>query len=489
MPIPTSPEFVALCQAQLALLTQGLGASMGVVYWSEVLSDGGEPQLVPIAAAPEYLMSQSLGRLLPAAPVYAPERQPSLAAEVNRPPARAEAPAEAIAPQRSPDGHPSWVPRRQSDVGQSNLGQSDVGQSDVGQSDVGPDRPPDLANRLPDDRPLDHRLMLPLMHEGMVLGLLVTDRPDRPWSEPEQSQVNRVAQTLALASLLDQRSQWLEQSQQQQRLIQAEQQELMGTLLHQFRNPLTALRTFGKLLTRRLVAPDPNRDVATSIVRESDRLQELLLQFDQAIEPPALPGSGPIGLLPASIFSGELSLAPCDVAAVLGPLLESAGAVAQERGLTLHSELPSPLPLVVANGAALREVLSNLLDNALKYTPMGGEVHVRVMDAPDRLWIGVTDDGRGIPDADLPRLFERHFRGVQAQTAIPGTGLGLSIARHLMAQMGGDLQAFSPGLPIGSARPLAIGSTRPLAIGPIRSDQQADATAHRGTTFVVTLPR
>jgi signal transduction histidine kinase len=332
----------------------------------------------------------------------------------------------------------------------------------------------------PDDRRSDldqaHRLVLPLMHEGMVLGLLVTERPDRGWSEPEQVQVNRVAQTLAVASVLDQRAGWLEQSQQEQRGLQAEQQELMGTLLHQFRNPLTALRTFGKLLARRLAdasPPDPNRDVATSMVRETDRLQDLLLQFDQAIAPRALPAgpddrSAVIGLLPASIFSGELSLAPCDVGAVLGPLLDSAGAVAQERGIGLQAELLSLRP-VMASEAALREVLSNLLDNALKYTPTGGQVHLRVMDGPQALWIGVTDNGHGIPDGDLPRLFERHFRGVQAATKIPGTGLGLAIARHLMEQMGGDLAVFSPLLPIGW-----IGAALP---------------DRRGTTFGVTLPR
>jgi signal transduction histidine kinase len=444
MPIPTSPEFVALCQSQLALLTQGLGASMGVVYWSEGGIEGAEPQLVPIAAAPDYLMGQAPGRLSALRALTSPERPPSERLFTEWPPSQA---FRGIA--------------AGSEVGEQTWQAWEVDRS--GRRSEIPEVVPLL---MPD------RLVLPLMHEGMVLGLLVTERPDRHWSEPEQIQVNRVAQTLALASVLDQRAQWLEQSQQQQRVIQAEQQELMGTLLHQFRNPLTALRTFGKLLTRRLSAPDPNQAVATSMVRETDRLQELLLQFDRAIVPPALlagTDAAPIGLLPASIFSGELSLAPCDLAAVLAPLLDSAGAVAQERGLALHSELPTPLPAIVANGAALREVLSNLLDNALKYTPPGGQVHVRVIDGPDRLWIGVTDNGHGIPDGDLPRLFERHFRGAAAQTAIPGTGLGLAIARHLMAQMQGDLEAFSPLLPLGW-----IGSDRP--------DQ-------RGTTFGVTLPR
>jgi hypothetical protein len=102
MPIPTSPEFVTLCQAQLALLTQGLGASMGVVYWSEVLTEGAAPQLVPIAAAPEYLMSQSLGRLSPAS-----ELPPKLAAGLER----------------ADQAGPAWSPRpRQRGAGQRSPG-------------------------------------------------------------------------------------------------------------------------------------------------------------------------------------------------------------------------------------------------------------------------------------------------------------------------------------------------------------------------------
>ncbi|MBW4486413.1 MAG: ATP-binding protein [Trichocoleus desertorum ATA4-8-CV12] len=261
------------------------------------------------------------------------------------------------------------------------------------------------------------------------------------------------------------------------------------------------------MLLRRLGTGDPNRDVATSIVRESDRLQELLQQFDQAIHvgrrdlapltlppagspqstpstsepangrgvnslaasstvgseptPDALTNAGdvvtvsPLPLLPASGFlaGASLSLESCAIASILDPLVASASAIAQERDLAFYAQVPSDLPLVKANAKALREVLSNLLDNALKYTPASGQVYLEVIthwSAPlpqgqsDWLGIAIWDTGPGIPAEDLAHLFERHYRGVQAQTDIPGTGLGLAIARDLMQQMQGEIQVFSP---------------------------------------------
>lgn len=130
----------------------------------------------------------------------------------------------------------------------------------------------------------NRQIVLPLMHEEVLIGLLVTGREDRAWNEQERSEIERIAQTLTLAGLLDRRREWCEQQLIRQQRLQAKQRDLLDNLLHQFRNPLTALRTFGKLLLKRLIPGDANRTVADNIVRESDRLQELLQQFDQVID-------------------------------------------------------------------------------------------------------------------------------------------------------------------------------------------------------------
>jgi signal transduction histidine kinase len=430
MLLPTSPEFLALCQSQLWLLTQNLGAAMGVVYLTEELCPAeGQPaekRLVPIATIPtefvtdEGQLDNSMGRL--ALPQM---EMPPLVKAI--PSTTTSAMTSAMTELATPD-----------------------------------------------------RLVLPLIHEELVLGVLVTERRDRAWTMVERQQVEQVVQTISLACVLDQRSQWLRQQQQQQGQIQAQQHDLMDNLVHQFRNPLTALRTFGKLLLRRLPEGDTNREVATSIVRESDRLQELLLQIDRAIDlnqpleesaiatsaitTMALPMAGVLG-------DGKLALSPCDVRQILEPLLQSAKAVAEEKDIVIRTGLPEVMPLITGNESALREVLSNLIDNAVKYTPDDGEVHVLAQVSATQMEIWVTDNGRGIPDGDLPSLFQRHFRGVQAQTAIPGTGLGLAIARELAQQMQGDIQVFSPLRSMGW-----LGSI----------EQLVDV---RGCTFILTLQR
>lgn len=319
------------------------------------------------------------------------------------------------------------------------------------------------------------QLVLPLIHEELVFGLLVTEREDRPWTTWERSQVERVASTLALACVMDQRAQWLDQAQRQHRSIQTQQHDVLDNLLHQLKSPVTALRTFGKLLVKRLQPEDPNRTIAGSILRESDRVQELLQQFDQAIDLNPVDALSenpirPIPLLPAGVLTASsLELTSCSIHEILLPLVETARAIAQDRNLLLRTEIPQFLPLVSANSGALREVLSNLIDNALKYTPSGGEVHIRAYSHYDRICIWVSDTGLGIPPEDLEHLFERHYRGVQAKGDIPGTGLGLAIARRLVEQMNGSIQVFSPLKKEGWI-------------------SQEIQPSKQGTSFLVTLP-
>jgi signal transduction histidine kinase len=296
----------------------------------------------------------------------------------------------------------------------------------------------------------------------MMVGLLVTAREDRPWNSGEEGEIEPIAKTLAIACILDQRRAWLQHQLQQEQILQEKQRDLLDNLLHQFRNPLTAIRTFGKLLFKRMRPVDPNREMATSIIRESDRLQEFLQKFDQVIdlsledlEPLALPESKVIInanvqkeaksvlLLPGT---GEL-LTDCFVADLLAPLLISAQAIAQERNLQLITEIPHDLGLVRVNEKALQEVLSNIIDNALKYTPAGGKVLLECgQEKPGFQGIIISDTGPGIPLEDLEHLGERHYRGVQAKTEIPGTGLGMSIAKQLMAEMQGNIEVFSPAI-------------------------------------------
>lgn len=418
----TSPEFISLCRSQIALLTQGMGAALSVVYLTERLIESGTAQdkLVPVVAYPETALRQEEwrvgGAILPAAKNS--DRLPRLA-KILKQKASTAIPA-------SPES-------------------KDESKSNATDQSLLPSR----------------QIVLPLMHEGVLMGLLVTSREDRAWNDQERSEIERVAQTLTFARLLDRRREWLEQQLSQQRQLQAQQRDLLDNLLHQFRNPLTALRTFGKLLLKRLHPGDANRAVADNILRESDRLNELLQQFDRAIDLTladdelikSLPPSSPVmeatvePVIPLPLLPAENSISLCKVADVLKPLLNSAIAIASERNLDLQADIPANLPSVKANAKKLREVFTNLLDNALKYTPAGGKIYLQAGLEQDRMQgIAISDTGLGIPPQDLEHMFERHYRGEKADSEIPGTGLGLAIAKELIEQMQGKIDVFSPAI-------------------------------------------
>ena len=476
--IPASSEFVALCKSQVAVLTQALGAALSAVYLTEELVEGVEPKLIPVVVYPETTEvweEEDTALVLP-----------ELQGKINTIPRLLKA-APRLLPQ--PSANDPDVSSTSADWDENFLRQQ-------------------------------RQIVLPLIHEGVVMGLLVTARDDRPWNEQEKATIERIARTLTLAYIMDQRRAWVEQELTQSRQFHAQQRDRLDDLLHQFRNPLTALRTFGKLLFKRLQPGDRNQEVASSIVGESDRLQELLQQFDACLDQTE-ENTAPLPLNAALINDASqqeatmlgLPLLPgnaqtleaISVTTVLEPLLVSAKAIAQERNLELKAEIPNNLPLVQGNAQALREVLSNLLDNALKYTPAGGQIQIQVGEQQTfpgkmiaisaspkggllpkdarravggtlftRLAIAISDTGPGIPPQDLEHLFERHYRGVQAATAIPGSGLGLAIAKELIEQMQGEIEVFSPAQSVWTKQ---------------NSDliNQTEDNRGKGTTFIVWL--
>ncbi|MBD1912019.1 MULTISPECIES: HAMP domain-containing sensor histidine kinase [unclassified Leptolyngbya] len=460
-----SPDFVTLCQAQIALLTQGLGAALSVVYLTEEVAGDATANLVPIAAHPDTIFSRD------PASVFS-----LLALDAS----------DGLHPHPSHKGEAMVFPQ----VGQPVLPGSPNGNAPEVEAQ-------EQTSIFGMPLPMAQRMMVPLVHEGVVLGLLVTARSDRPWGEVEQDQIERVARTLAIACVMDRRAAWNDHSLHQLQQLQAQQHELFDNLLHQFRNPLMALRTFGKVLLKRLAPNNKSRDLAEGIVRESEHLQDLLKQFEQVVDlqpvellpgqeeshppenwrnnPKALASSTGVPLLPGvnALTPAQLQPIACELTDILQPLLNSARAIAQDRRLQLLILIPEGVPAIEADPGALREAFNNLIDNALKYTPSGGKVEVlaglrRQRNGINFQGLAIIDNGPGIPQGDQTRLFERHFRGIQATSDIPGTGLGLAITHDLIQRMRGEVEAFSPA----------------GASGLLPDEEDGD----RGTAFIVWLP-
>lgn len=570
-----SSEFTTFCQGQLRLLAQSTGASVGAVYIAEEWLGGETSSWVPVAIYPETSTAALSGRgmLAPALESANVTRGGGQAQDGAMEFSELEGPGISLTPvNREPSPADLGLPELSDGAlpGGAGLGRTGGGVGrflaarlrrwqqvmEKGSREELSAAKVDLESEWGMDSGesrtgAPHQAMQPLLFDGKPVGMLVAVRERQDWQSDDygQLQLENIAQTLSTACVMERRLRWLQTRVHQQEIAQEKQQDIIDNLLHQFRNPLTALRTFGKLLVRRLSPEDRNQAVAAGIVRESDRLQGLLSQIGETVDSFALPeavmgeivtespqdrprlllgqadggevpgageASGKVAsqaeplALPAARGEAEeavvspltgkpLVLAAHRVADLIGDRLPSWEAIAQVRDQRIITRVDARLPQVWGDGEALGEVLSNLVDNGLKYGSEGGTVAIAVRSFPagfgpdgiasdgrgglgaenklewtddvgaasamrgefrsddegsgarpsdgeEWAWqcIAISDDGPGIPAADLPRLFERHYRGVQAAGAKPGTGLGLAIANALVGQMGGHLSVQSP---------------------------------------------
>jgi two-component system OmpR family sensor kinase/two-component system sensor histidine kinase BaeS len=215
-------------------------------------------------------------------------------------------------------------------------------------------------------------------------------------------------------------------------------------IAHELRTPLTVLQgTLEAMLDRVYAVDQEHLQAALAQVRTLARLVEDLR-------------------LLALADAGELRLhkVPLDLRGLLREAVEAHRPRAVEHRVALTLEAPRALPLVLGDRDRLAQVVGNLLDNALRYVSEGGEqVVVRVGQQEREVAVSVVDDGPGVPPEDLPRLFERLWRGDVSRTrATGGSGLGLAIARHIVEAHGGRIWAeptSGGGLTVTFALPAA----------------------------------
>jgi signal transduction histidine kinase len=244
-------------------------------------------------------------------------------------------------------------------------------------------------------------------------------------------------------------------TQRAQRLAR-QQLEFVAGVTHELHTPLTAIRSAGANLADGVVAePAQVRRYGAMIEGEGRRLSDMV---GQALEL-------------AGIQSGRRVYhpRPVDVAEVIDGALQDCRWLLEERGIAVEREVERDLPPVLADAAALRRAVQNLVENAVKHGGSGGWIGVRARraggppsDAPDGVEIAVADRGPGLRREDLPHLFEPFYRGRAATAAgIAGSGLGLSLVRHVAEALGGRVTARSePGNP-GSVFTLHLPAAEP----------------------------
>ena len=209
--------------------------------------------------------------------------------------------------------------------------------------------------------------------------------------------------------------------------------EFLSIASHQLRTPTTIIKGYFSMMQEGSFGKVPKvlRDNLDKVFLATERLLNLIenLLDISRIEAGRL----------------EFDIRPVDLARISSEVFEDFQTKAKVKNLKLSVSSPTDLPLALGDAGKVKEVISNLVDNALKYTDKG-EVDISLHQEGTSVVVSISDMGRGIPASDLPRLFNKFVRGDGMMTVAPeGTGLGLYFARVVVENMGGRIWAESAG--------------------------------------------
>jgi len=247
------------------------------------------------------------------------------------------------------------------------------------------------------------------------------------------------------------------------RRLEVIRRDFVANVSHELRTPLTAIKGYAETL---LGSAGDDRETARRFLAIIDRHSERL---GRLIDDLLTLSDLELGRTPMRLNAVTVGSAVDDVLQIFAKPVARAG-------VRVEAQVATSLPPVHADGDRLRQVLINLVDNAIKYTPVGGQVLVRAMPAAGTehagmVEIAIEDSGIGIPAQDLPRLTERFFRVDKARSReLGGTGLGLAIVKHIVQAHGGSLaisSALGQGTTVRVFFPAAtapVVELRPLAL-------------------------
>jgi signal transduction histidine kinase len=222
--------------------------------------------------------------------------------------------------------------------------------------------------------------------------------------------------------------------------------EFVSGVSHELRTPLTTIKALTRLLMREGLDEAKRREYVETISVECDRQIDLVLNLLD------------LSRIEGGVF--RITHERVDVGEVVSSCVRSEARAAEKRGHELRVEPAGELPPACADPKALRRVLSNIIENAIKYTPDGGRIRLSTREEGGQVLISVADNGRGIPAEDMPVLFDKFHRGRPAPHSeatrgattgaefledadMSGVGLGLYLGRNVMEQMGGRIEVES----------------------------------------------
>lgn len=207
--------------------------------------------------------------------------------------------------------------------------------------------------------------------------------------------------------------------------------QFLGQASHELRTPLTIIKGYVITLLddpRLADAPQDIKKILLRIEEESDRLSKLV---EEVLELSRLKGG-----------KTALSFVPVSLTKLVAETIESLSSYATRYQISIDLKIEDSIPQILGDLNGLKRILLNLLDNAMKYSPKGGQVHTELSGTVDRAILKVTDHGAGISKEDLPHVFERFFQGKKKEQR-KGWGLGLPIVKEIVEAHGGRIRIES----------------------------------------------
>ena len=231
------------------------------------------------------------------------------------------------------------------------------------------------------------------------------------------------------------------------RNLQTTRRELIGNISHEFRTPLAGIKAMVETLASGAVDDkEMSKDFLARIDSEVDRLTQLVAELTE--------------LSRIETGKAELKKEPVNLNQLVEEVIAQLSPQAERQKLSITTDFAVDLPSVPADKDRVRQVIANLVHNAIKFTPAGGRIKITGRVLKGSVVVDISDTGIGIPKGDLARVFERFYKGDKARAG-EGTGMGLAIAKHVVEAHGGNIRVESEegrGSTFSFSLPLQSGS-------------------------------
>ncbi len=213
---------------------------------------------------------------------------------------------------------------------------------------------------------------------------------------------------------------------------QKSQRDFVANVSHELKTPLTSIQGFAQaILDDTADSPEARKQAAQIIYNEAGRMHRMALDL--------------LDLARLEAGTADLHMSPVDMGMLLRSIVEKFAPQAQRAGVDLQLNIAEHLPALIGDGDRLAQVFTNLVDNALKFTPADGQVRLSAENAGPEMQISITDTGTGIPNDVLPHVFDRFYQADRSRAggARHGAGLGLAIVQETLQAHGGRISVRS----------------------------------------------